>query len=99
MSTDGEKIYSLAKRIFPIYRCLMGDGVRETLDILEENIDVNGQIRISRIEVPSGTEVFDWTIPMEWSVGEAYIENENGKRILDISDINLCLVVYSIPVD
>lgn len=99
MSTDGEKIYSLAKRIFPIYRCLMGDGVRETLDILEENIDVNGQIRISRIEVPSGTEVFDWTIPMEWSVGEAYIENENGKRILDIRDNNLCLVGYSIPVD
>lgn len=99
MKTVGEKIYALAKRIFPIYRCLMGNGVRETLDILEENILTNGQVRISRTEVPSGTEVFDWTIPMEWSVGEAYIENENGERILDIKDNNLYLVGYSTPVD
>lgn len=99
MKTVGEKIYVLAKRIFPIYRCLMGNGVRETLDILEENILTNGQARISRTEVPSGTEVFDWTIPKEWSVGEAYIENENGKRILDIRDNNLYLVGYSVPVD
>lgn len=99
MKTVGEKIYALAKRIFPIYRCLMGNGVRETLDILEENILTNGQARISRTEVPSGTEVFDWTIPKEWSVGEAYIENENGERILDIRDNNLYLVGYSAPVD
>lgn len=99
MKNEGEKIYKLANEIFPIYRCLMGKGVRDTLDILEQNIHLNNDVKISRVEVPSGTAVFDWTVPNEWKVNEAYIENEEGERIVDIKNNNLHLVGYSTPVD
>lgn len=78
-------------RLWPIMRSLTGDGVRETHKILSELIPLKS------IEIPSGTAVFDWTVPKEWIVTEAYVIDPNGKRILDIAENNLHLVNYSIP--
>ncbi len=91
---EGKWMYDLADRLFPIGRSLTGSGVRESLQILKEEIP-ELQIR----EVPSGTQVFDWTVPKEWKIREAYIEDETGKRIIDYSQLNLHVVGYSQPVD
>lgn len=91
----GERIYALAGRLFPICRSITGDGVRSTLQIIDEY--VGGALEIK--EIPSGREVFDWTVPKEWKIREAYIENESGERIIDFRDNNLHVMGYSIPVD
>ncbi len=91
---EGKWMYDLADRLFPIGRSLTGPGVRETLRILKEEIP---QIQIH--EVPSGTQVFDWTVPREWKIREAYIEDETGKKIIDYDQLNLHVVGYSTPVD
>jgi aminopeptidase-like protein len=86
-------MYGLIEELYPICRSITGNGVRETLN------------RISRIvpldihEVPTGTQVFDWTVPREWNVDEAFIEDRNGKRLVDFRDHSLHLVSYSVPVD
>jgi len=87
-------IYELAKRLWPIARSITGDGVRETLLIIKEILP---QLKI--FEVPSGRQVFDWTIPKEWRVRDAYIIAPNGKKICDFKKNNLHLVGYSIPVN
>lgn len=69
----GQEIYKLTERLFPLDRFLMGEGVRDTLKIIKEYLP---QLAISH--VPSGTSVFDWTIPEEWIIRKAYIENEGG---------------------
>ena len=78
-------------RLWPILRSITGDGVRETHDILSELIP------LERIEVPSGTCVFDWQVPKEWVVREAYLIAPDGQRILDVHDNNLHLLNYSVP--
>ena len=90
----GDSIYELATHLWPINRSITGDGVRETLRVLKEILP-----DLVVHEVPSGTEVLDWTIPDEWNVREAWIEAPNGRRIVDFSEHNLHLVGYSIPVD
>lgn len=90
----GEELYDLAKRIFPIYRSITGKGVRETLAVLK-NVWNGLQIH----EIASGEKVFDWTVPMEWDIEEAYIEDENGTKIVDFEENNLHVVGYSEPVD
>lgn len=95
--TEGRQMYDLCKKIFPIVRSITGDGVRETYRILKEWL---GDICTFNIyEIPTGTKVFDWTIPQEWSIRGAYIEDESGKRILDYKDHCLSVVGYSRPVD
>lgn len=79
-------------RLWPLNRSITGNGLRLSLDILSELIDLN------IYEIPSGTRVFDWTIPKEWNVKEAYILDPSGKRIADYSVNNLHLMGYSIPV-
>ena len=91
----GNEMYALAGKIFPICRSITGNGVRETLDILNEY--VGGCIK--KVEVPTGTKVFDWTIPKEWNIKEGYIENSQGEKIVDFQDNNLYVVGYSTPVD
>lgn len=76
-------------RLWPLLRSLTGEGVRRTHDILGETMDLR------RIEVPSGSEVFDWTVPKEWLVREAYVVTPDGRRILDVADNNLHLLNYS----
>lgn len=87
-------MYSVCKKMFPICRSITGDGVRKTLDILKE---VYNDIKI--YEVPTGTKVFDWQVPKEWNIREAYIENSSGEKIIDFKNNNLHVVGYSVPVD
>jgi aminopeptidase-like protein len=89
----GEAMYALAEELFPICRSITGNGVRETLKILKR---VCPELNI--FEVPSGTEVFDWTIPKEWNITDAYIKDDNGQKILDFNDSNLHVMGYSVPV-
>jgi aminopeptidase-like protein len=88
----GAKIYELASTIYPICRSITGDGVRETLDHLAGRLDLEVH------EVPSGTQVFDWTIPREWSIRDAFIKNSAGARIIDFRKCNLHVLNYSQPV-
>lgn len=88
------KLYDLAKRIFPICRSLTGEGVVETLEIIRSII--GNHLRIER--VPSGTRCFDWTIPNEWWIKEAYIKGPDGKMVVNFRDNNLHVVNYSQPI-
>lgn len=83
---------ALIARLFPICRSITGPGVRETLKILSEI----HPIRVS--EIPSGTPIFDWVVPKEWSIRDAYVKNARGQRIIDFHQHNLHLLNYSIPV-
>jgi len=91
----GSIMWEWAKDLFPIYRSITGDGVRKTLSYL--NSQLGNAMTIH--EVPSGTQAFDWTVPKEWNVNEAWIKNPQGNKIVDFNDCNLHLVGYSIPVD
>jgi aminopeptidase-like protein len=88
----GDAIYTLAAEIYPICRSITGNGVRETLSHLARHIDV-----ISH-EVPSGTQVLDWTVPREWNIRDAYIADDRGQRVVDFRRSNLHVMSYSIPV-
>lgn len=89
----GHKIYELAKVLYPICRSITGNGVRETLDIVSQIIPLKIH------EIPTGTNVFDWQVPKEWNIRDAYIKDESGKKIVDFSINNLHVVSYSIPVN
>lgn len=88
-------MYQLAEKLFPICRSITGDGVRQTLQILKDEYTGGMQI----YEVPSGTPVFDWTVPKEWNIRDAYIENSHGERIIDFKKNNLHVMGYSLPMD
>lgn len=90
----GEAMYALATRLWPINRSTTGDGVRETLRVLKELLP-----GLTLHEVPSGTRAFDWTVPNEWNVREAWVEGPDGNRVVDFAEHNLHLMGYSIPVD
>lgn len=87
-------MHDLATRLFPICRSITGHGVRETLRILGEHLP-----DLVVHEVPSGTSVFDWTVPDEWNIAGAYLDGPDGTRIIDFADSNLHVVGYSLPVD
>ena len=87
------QLESYFERLWPLLRSITGAGVRETHDILGELISGG----LERFEIPTGTNVFDWDIPQEWRVNEAYILDPHGQRILDVRDNNLHLLNYSIP--
>jgi aminopeptidase-like protein len=89
----GEDMFALAERLFPICRSITGDGVRQTLNIIKEYIPIDVH------EVPTNTKVFDWTVPREWNIRDAYIKNEKGERIVDFKNSNLHVVNYSTPVN
>ncbi len=88
-----EELDLLLKTLFPITRSLTGEGNRETLRILQ------GVAPIEISEYPSGTSVYDWTIPAEWTINDAYIKDASGERIVDFRESNLQVVSYSTPVD
>lgn len=92
-SDAGLQMHALMRELFPICRSITGDGVRETLRILSRHVPL--EIR----EVPSGTACFDWTVPDEWNIRDAYVADEDGNRILDFRKNNLHVVGYSEPVD
>ena len=100
MENVGKKIYNLAERLFPICRSITGEGVRETLTILKEYIQEGGDdIKFNIYNIPSNTRVFDWTVPKEWVIKDAYIEDKNHNRVIDFKENNLHVMGYSIPVD
>lgn len=88
----GQSMYALAKRLYPICRSITGDGVRETLRILQEYVP------LTICEVPTGTQVFDWNVPNEWNIQEAWIKNNAGEKIIDFAEHNLHILNYSIPI-
>ena len=88
----GQEIYNFAQKLWPINRSITGEGVRETLDLIKAHLP---KLKIN--SVPSGSAVFDWTIPREWSVKQAYIVSPSGETICDFSVNNLHLLGYSIP--
>ena len=94
----GQEMYDLANKIYPLCRSITGAGVRETLRRLSEYLDQDG-IKLELHEVPTGTKVFDWTVPKEWVIREAYIEDRQGNRIIDMKDNNLHVMGYSTPID
>jgi aminopeptidase-like protein len=83
----------LLRDLFPVCRSITGNGVRDTLRYLKASAD----FRI--VEISSGTVCYDWKIPDEWNIKDAYIEGQDGKRIADFSKNNLHVVSYSVPVD
>ena len=89
----GLQMHQLMARLFPICRSITGDGVRETLRIISDIIPLTIQ------EVPTGTAAFDWAVPKEWNIRDAYIADENGNKIVDFRKNNLHVVGYSVPVD
>lgn len=88
----GQVIYDLACDLFPICRSLTGQGVRDTLDLLGRTVD------LQRHAVPTGTSLFDWMVPPEWVIREAFIKAPDGKRVLDFAQSNLHVVGYSMPI-
>ncbi len=88
----GGRMYALASELYPICRSITGAGVRQSLDLLERRIP------LTRTETPSGTQVLDWTVPLEWSIADAYIKNADGERVVDFRQNNLHVLNYSAPV-
>lgn len=88
----GKEMYKLIEKLFPICRSITGDGVRETLNIIKSIIPLEVH------EVPSGTKAFDWTVPKEWNIRDAYVKNSKGERVIDFKESNLHVINYSIPV-
>jgi aminopeptidase-like protein len=86
-------MYDLIVKLFPICRSITGNGVRKTLSIIHEHIPLEIH------EIPSGTEVYDWIIPDEWNISDAYIKNPNNEKIIDFKNSNIHIVNYSIPIN
>ena len=88
----GEELFRMVEELYPICRSITGQGFRDTL------ARVRREIPIELHEVPSGTKVFDWTVPQEWNIRDAYVKNARGERVIDFQRHNLHVLNYSIPV-
>jgi len=89
----GERMWKLMAELYPVCRSITGEGFRSTLDTLAAHVDLDVH------EVPSGTQAFDWTVPREWNVTDAYVEGPAGERVIDFRASNLHVMSYSVPVD
>lgn len=90
----GEDIYSLCKKLWPITRSITGNGVRKTLSIIKQHLP-----NLIIYEIPTNTQCFDWTVPKEWNIKDAYVVDPNGNKIIDFKVNNLHIVSYSTPVN
>jgi len=88
----GGDLYRFAGELYPICRSITGDGTRRTLEM------IGGHIPLQLFEIPTGTPVFDWTIPREWNIRDAYVKSVTGERIIDFKKCNLHVLNYSTPV-
>jgi aminopeptidase-like protein len=87
----GRDLHGFAASLYPICRSITGSGIRQTLAMIQERIPLKNH------EVPTGTAVFDWKVPKEWNIQDAYIKAPGGKRVVDFQRCNLCVMNYSIP--
>jgi aminopeptidase-like protein len=94
MMTDniGHEMHRLIAELYPICRSITGNGFRETLQAIHRYIP------LEVVEVPTGTPVFDWIVPKEWNIRDAYIKNTRGERIVDFQESNLHVLNYSTPI-
>src|SRR5689334_6751675 len=88
----GEELHGLIGELFPIMRSITGNGLRKTFELLGERVP------LEVTEVPTGTQVLDWTIPQEWNIEDAWSDGPSGERIVDLADSNLHVLGYSVPV-
>jgi aminopeptidase-like protein len=88
----GREMHRLVSELYPICRSITGNGVRETLRLVQKHISLVVH------EVPTGTPVFDWTVPKEWNIADAWVKNDRGERVIDFQQSNLHVVGYSVPV-
>ncbi|MGH7790367.1 MAG: DUF4910 domain-containing protein [Candidatus Binatia bacterium] len=88
----GRRMHALMAELFPLCRSITGDGVRRTLDVL------GARIELAREEIPSGTRAFDWTVPKEWNIADAWVKNAAGERVIDFRRSNLHVLQYSTPI-
>jgi len=88
----GEEMHAFIGQMYPLCRSITGAGFRETLSM------VLCHIPLEIHEVPTGTPVFDWTVPKEWNIRDAYVKDSDGRRIIDFRESNLHVVSYSVPV-
>src|SRR5690242_2506501 len=91
-SNIGVDMHRLMGELYPICRSITGNGVRETLRIISQHIPIEIH------NVPTGAQVFDWTVPKEWNIKDAYVKNSHGERVVDFRQSNLHVVNYSVPV-
>ncbi|MEV4398363.1 DUF4910 domain-containing protein [Nonomuraea sp. NPDC049607] len=89
----GPEMHDLVRRLYPLCRSITGDGLRRTLEIID------GSLPLEVTEVPTGTKVLDWTIPREWNIRDAYLQDAAGNRVVDFRRSNLHVVGYSVPVE
>jgi aminopeptidase-like protein len=89
---EGDRMHALVRRLYPLCRSITGDGLRETLAIVGEHLDLTVH------EVPTGTQVLDWTVPQEWNIRDAHISRD-GRRVVDFQALSLHVVGYSVPVN
>ncbi len=88
----GTQMYELMSDLYPICRSITGNGVRETLTKIKTVIPLEVK------EVPSGTQVFDWKVPQEWNIEDAWVKNSEGTKIIDFKKSNLHILNYSAPI-
>jgi aminopeptidase-like protein len=88
----GNRLHGFASSLYPICRSITGNGIRKTLELIRERIP------LQLYEVPTGTQVFDWTVPKEWNIRDAFVKSSDGRRVVDFQRCNLHVVNYSIPV-
>lgn len=92
LAETGKELFQFAAELFPICRSITGDGLRETLKMIRSRIPLEIH------EVKTGTRVFDWEVPKEWNIRDAYIKDASGRRVVDFRQHNLHVLNYSLPV-
>jgi aminopeptidase-like protein len=90
---DGQRAHDFARDLFPICRSVTGEGLRATLARIAERIP------LATFEVPSGTAAYDWSVPNEWNIRDAYVRNSRGEKVIDFAKSNLHVVNYSSPIN
>ena len=88
----GADMHRLMTEMYPICRSITGNGLRQSLRIIQKHIPLELH------EVPTGTQVFDWTVPKEWNIRDAYVKDPRGKKVIDFKLSSLHVVNYSTPV-